>query len=375
MSTDTTYLCPECGLSFHAQQRLQQHHATAHAPTAVGHEAAHAHHDDLVERRSVVRSAGIVPGGVRVLSPEDLAAAAAQSLPKHGGAVAGHGGGHAPGVSGSTVAALATTHSHSWPPHDMAREALRSTASAESGFREVARDLSTRDRNPWERADRLPVPVRLPPLHMPHPYIIPPLGNGRGIFSVSDIGQMGQFLRRRFPPPPSANTPGLPSYDGMSPINLSPCVDGGPATGSSPPAASPSGDPSAPSTPTPAEDGNPVTCKYCTRVFDSIPALMDHMPVHQGDRPFLCEWCKKAFKFRHHLKDHQRIHTGERPFECRTCGKTFARSSILKTHTKIHKQEGRRFEVAPGGPFPPPVVPGLRELPMPPALDDGASGT
>nr|WBB44920.1 tramtrack p88 [Chrysogorgia stellata] len=96
----------------------------------------------------------------------------------------------------------------------------------------------------------------------------------------------------------------------------------------------------------PSSVGCPVTCKYCTRVFDTIGNLLDHMTVHQGDRPFRCDFCGKAFKFRHHLKDHCRIHTGERPFQCNICGKSFGRSSILKTHSKIHLLRRRGFEVS-----------------------------
>ena len=335
VSGGTTYLCPECGLSFGSQHLLQSHRAAAH-----------------LERQTVVREP---PARSRPDEP---------------------------------------VHSHSWPPHDhRAGERLeqriephrigerlepRLEARLEHqrmGDRHEPRleprmeprmepRLELPERLPWERppllGERREPPLRLP-LHLLRPQpdlnpFLPPLGglgNGRGLLPGLLPG-----LRRHLTPP-AAGAAAL--MDGRAPLDLT-TVDGTPGT--SPPAASPSGDRSAPTTPTPTEDGNPVTCKYCTRMFDSIGALMDHMPVHQGDRPFLCEWCKKAFKFRHHLKDHCRIHTGERPFECRTCGKTFARSSILKTHTKIHRQEaGRRFDMV--GPFPSPATQEPPEMPLP----------
>ncbi|KAF0291215.1 Fez family zinc finger protein erm [Amphibalanus amphitrite] len=346
----TTYLCPECGLSFGSQHQLRAHRAAAHV---------------AAERQTVVREPpGRAPPHSRPDEP---------------------------------------VHSHSWPPHDhrpgerleQRLEPLRMAAGERLEPRLEPQRLGERleprleprlelpERLPWERppllGDRREPPLRLP-LHLLRPQhdlspFLPPLGglgNGRGLLPGLLPG-----LRRHLTPPAASAAAGL--LDSRSPLDLS-TVDGTPGT--SPPAASPSGERSAPSTPTPTEDGNPVTCKYCTRMFDSIAALMDHMPVHQGDRPFLCEWCKKGFKFRHHLKDHSRIHTGERPFECRTCGKTFARSSILKTHTKIHRQEGgRRFDMV--GPFPSPAAPEPPEMPLPgttlpemaplPIADEGAA--
>ena len=324
VSGGTTYLCPECGLSFGSQHQLQTHRVAAH-----------------VERRTVVREP---PGRTRPDEP---------------------------------------VHSHSWPPHDhragerleqrvdphrIAEHRLEHQRMGERHETRLEPRLETRlelpERLPWERAplqlgERREAPLRLP-LHLlrPQPELNPflrpigGLGNGRGLLP-------GLLPGLRHLTPPAVGTAGL--LDSRSPLDLT-TMDGTPGT--SPPAESPSGERSTPTTPTPTEDGTPVTCKYCTRMFDSIAALMDHMPVHQGDRPFLCEWCKKAFKFRHHLKDHCRIHTGERPFECRTCGKTFARSSILKTHTKIHRQEGgRRFDMV--GPFPSPATQEPPEMPLP----------
>ncbi|XP_043206127.1 zinc finger protein 316-like [Amphibalanus amphitrite] len=197
--------------------------------------------------------------------------------------------------------------SHSWPPHD-------------------GRERSGGAWNEKERPARLQTYLRSPDMYLPS---LVGTGLGGGLLGMMPL------LRGRH---------GLGSSgegDGRGPLNLS----AGEGTGGE---ASPGAteERSEPSTPTPVEEGGPVTCKVCTRVFETPAALKEHATVHQGERPFKCEYCGKAFKFRHHLKDHCRIHTGERPFDCKICGKSFARSSILKTHTKIHRQEERRFELA-----------------------------
>lgn len=58
-------------------------------------------------------------------------------------------------------------------------------------------------------------------------------------------------------------------------------------------------------------DPNSVVCKFCGKSFPDVASLIQHLPVHTGDRPFKCEFCGKAFKLRHHMKDHCRVHTGE----------------------------------------------------------------
>ncbi|CAG7817303.1 unnamed protein product [Allacma fusca] len=79
-----------------------------------------------------------------------------------------------------------------------------------------------------------------------------------------------------------------------------------------------------------------IVCKFCGKPFPEVSMLIQHLPIHTGERPFKCEFCGKAFKLRHHMKDHARVHTGERPFRCGLCGKTFSRSTILKAHEKTH---------------------------------------
>lgn len=54
-----------------------------------------------------------------------------------------------------------------------------------------------------------------------------------------------------------------------------------------------------------------VLCKFCGKSFPDVTSLIQHLPVHTGDRPFKCEFCGKAFKLRHHMKDHCRVHTGK----------------------------------------------------------------
>ncbi|XP_037073565.1 protein bric-a-brac 2-like [Pollicipes pollicipes] len=290
----TTYLCPECGLSFQSQHQLQTHHGAEHAPPGQA-----PLEPSGGERATVVRA----PARAR---PEEAALTPA-------------------------------VHSHSWPPHDGRERAL----------------WVERPGEPALRLPYLPSGLRSELRFLPPLVGMPELGPGRGMLGMMPL--LG-----------SRHLPAASEFDGRAPLNLS--ATEGAGVGS--PTASPSGDRSAPSTPTPADDSAPVTCKVCTRVFESPALLRDHAAAHQGDRPFRCEWCSKAFKFRHHLKDHSRIHTGERPFECPICKKTFARSSILKTHTKIHKQEERRFEMTP---FLGASAPSLVEMALP-ASEDSSTG-
>jgi hypothetical protein len=90
----------------------------------------------------------------------------------------------------------------------------------------------------------------------------------------------------------------------------------------------------------PTDGSAGIICKFCGKPFPEVSQLIQHLPIHTGERPFKCEFCGKAFKLRHHMKDHARVHTGERPFRCSLCGKTFSRSTILKAHEKTHFPKG-----------------------------------
>lgn len=88
------------------------------------------------------------------------------------------------------------------------------------------------------------------------------------------------------------------------------------------------------------EDANsPLTCHFCSKVFNTGSNLSIHMRTHTGDKPYICSICQKGFAQSCNLVNHMRIHTGERPYKCPHCDRAFTQSGNLNNHIRLHTDE------------------------------------
>jgi DNA-directed RNA polymerase subunit RPC12/RpoP len=81
------------------------------------------------------------------------------------------------------------------------------------------------------------------------------------------------------------------------------------------------------------------SCDVCSKSFQCINLLREHVRTHTGERPYRCKVCSKGFASLSNYKTHLRTHTGERPYRCTTCGASFTTSTGLKRHSLIHSKE------------------------------------
>ncbi|EFP09876.1 hypothetical protein CRE_21307 [Caenorhabditis remanei] len=83
----------------------------------------------------------------------------------------------------------------------------------------------------------------------------------------------------------------------------------------------------------------------CGKEFKRPYKLVNHLPVHTGEKSFQCDTCGQAFGRKEHLKIHQRSHTGEKPFPCTHlgCDKRFrdsaGRTKHMDSHAEYHKNQ------------------------------------
>ena len=92
--------------------------------------------------------------------------------------------------------------------------------------------------------------------------------------------------------------------------------------------------------------GRPHVCKFCGKGFKKKWNLVQHGPVHTGERPFPCIICSKAFSKKSDLTRHvAHVHAGKkwkkppRLHDCYVCGKGFPSPSELAS-----KREHAGFE-------------------------------
>lgn len=79
-----------------------------------------------------------------------------------------------------------------------------------------------------------------------------------------------------------------------------------------------------------------LRCRTCSKKFDSVQLLKDHMKSHTVEKPFICEVCGRAFAKKSYLVDHSACHSEAKEFECKFCKKQFKRRTVLIKHLKIH---------------------------------------
>ena len=85
----------------------------------------------------------------------------------------------------------------------------------------------------------------------------------------------------------------------------------------------------------------PVYCYACQRLFKTVSALEDHVPVHERSDPYACFKCKctKFYSNIHSLDQHMtNFHPGKHFWCCSYCKLQFRCSSTLSDHTKTHSR-------------------------------------
>ncbi|XP_055613975.1 zinc finger protein 721-like [Uranotaenia lowii] len=93
--------------------------------------------------------------------------------------------------------------------------------------------------------------------------------------------------------------------------------------------------------------GGLLRCALCPKVFKARQSLRMHILNHQGKLPYECEDCGSRFDRRFYLLKHrQRYHNGDQSkaiqghYKCRFCPRMFIRKTDRKTHTRlVHSTE------------------------------------
>lgn len=93
-------------------------------------------------------------------------------------------------------------------------------------------------------------------------------------------------------------------------------------------------------------------CVVCSKVYNRIALLNNHMQSHSDERPFVCDICGKAFKYSRNLKVHKILHTGEKPHVCDLCGQNYThltswQNHMIKHHPEVNIPRGRQTGVQP----------------------------
>ncbi|XP_058811977.1 zinc finger protein 616-like [Topomyia yanbarensis] len=94
-------------------------------------------------------------------------------------------------------------------------------------------------------------------------------------------------------------------------------------------------------TPSPVPDSAAARfcCNLCTKNFQSVQQLEDHIGLmHPKDGILKCSLCPKTFKSRQTLRMHILNHQGKLPYKCDDCGSRFDRRFYLQKHRdKYHE--------------------------------------
>ncbi|KAJ6649994.1 Zinc finger protein [Pseudolycoriella hygida] len=79
-------------------------------------------------------------------------------------------------------------------------------------------------------------------------------------------------------------------------------------------------------------------CESCPKKFATQSSLLNHRNSHTSirTRSHTCTICNKSFIRKRELDRHSTIHTTNRPFSCASCPKKFGRKDKLVRHEKTH---------------------------------------
>ncbi|XP_065363937.1 zinc finger protein 37-like [Calliphora vicina] len=77
-------------------------------------------------------------------------------------------------------------------------------------------------------------------------------------------------------------------------------------------------------------------CSVCPKELKSLPALHQHMKLHNEQPAFQCEICQKTFNQKAHYQYHMNVHNNVRNFKCSECEKSFITKTDLKVHMRSH---------------------------------------
>lgn len=80
--------------------------------------------------------------------------------------------------------------------------------------------------------------------------------------------------------------------------------------------------------------GKVLSCSWCSKKFDAISRLKNHIVKHTRERNFTCEQCNGKFVTQAALVYHTRLHTGEKPFKCDLCNESFLSTSRRMEHKR-----------------------------------------
>jgi uncharacterized Zn-finger protein len=77
-------------------------------------------------------------------------------------------------------------------------------------------------------------------------------------------------------------------------------------------------------------------CLQCKNTYDTLTALVHHIPVHSVSNSFKCNQCLASFNSHIRLYAHvQRIHTSSQAYQCPVCSKIYKSKTSIDRHMMV----------------------------------------
>jgi uncharacterized Zn-finger protein len=77
-------------------------------------------------------------------------------------------------------------------------------------------------------------------------------------------------------------------------------------------------------------------CLQCKNTYDTLTALVRHIPVHSVSNSFKCNQCLASFNSHIRLYAHvQRIHTSSQAYQCPVCSKIYKSKTSIDRHMMV----------------------------------------